>query len=95
LLKFVRERADKSNLITEDMDHKQLQNDKLHLISWITQIQDHHLIEKIKSLMSASNENLHLTKEQESILEVEKGKEIGSHKDIDSLPIDSKTDYEL
>ncbi len=77
------------------MDHKQLQNDKLHLISWITQIQDRHLIEKIKSLMSASNENLTLTNEQELILEVEKGKEIGSQKDIDSLPINPKTDYEL
>lgn len=77
------------------MDHKQLQNDKLHLIRWITQIQDHHLIEKIKSLMSASNENLYLTKEQEIILKVEKGTEIGSQKENDSLPIDSKTDYEL
>lgn len=77
------------------MNHKQLQNDKLHLISWITQIHDHNLIEKIKSLMSASNENLHLTKEQELILEIDNGKEIGTQKDIDTFPIDSKTDYEL
>lgn len=77
------------------MNHKQFQNDKLHLISWIAQIQDYHLIEKIKSLMSASNENLHLTNEEELIIEIEKGKEIGSKKEIDFLSIDSKTEYKL
>jgi hypothetical protein len=65
------------------------------LISWITQIQDHHLIEKIKSLMSASNEKLHLTKEQLTILEAEQGKDISATKDSDSLPIDLKSDYDL
>ncbi|MEY4432199.1 MAG: hypothetical protein RLZZ44_329 [Bacteroidota bacterium] len=77
------------------MDQKQLENDKQHLISWITQIQDHHLIEKIKSLMSASNEKLHLTKEQLTILEAEQGKDISATKDSDSLPIDLKSDYDL
>ena len=77
------------------MDNQKLQNDKLHLINWITQIQDHALIEKIKSLMSASNQNLELTKEQDLILALEKGKEIGTQKNVDELSIDSKTDYEL
>lgn len=77
------------------MDNQKLQNDKLHLINWITQIQDHALIEKIKSLMSASNENLQLTKEQELILAIKKGKEIGTQKNVDEFSIDSKTDYEL
>ena len=60
------------------MNTQKLQNDKLNLIQWITQIQDHALIEKIKSLMSASNENLALTKEQELIIALEKGTEISS-----------------
>ena len=30
------------------MDNQKLQKDKLHLINWIVQIQDHTLIEKIK-----------------------------------------------
>jgi len=49
------------------------------------------LIEKIKSLMSTSNENLALTKEQELILAVENGTEI-------STPINDdepSTNYEL
>lgn len=45
--------------------------------------------------MSASNENLHLTKEQELLLAIEIGKEISSQKNVDELSIDSKTDYEL
>ncbi len=49
------------------MNTQKLQNDKLNLIQWITQIQDHTLIEKIKSLMSTSNDNLQLTIEQEVI----------------------------
>jgi hypothetical protein len=35
------------------------------------------------------------TKEQELILALEKGKEIGTQKNVDELSIDSKTDYEL
>lgn len=73
------------------MDHKQLQSDKLHLINWIIQIQDYTLIEKIKSLMSTSNENLVLTKEQELILAVENGTEISTPINDDEL----STNYEL
>jgi hypothetical protein len=53
------------------MNTQKLQNDKLNLIQWITQIQDHTLIEKIKALMSTSNDNLQLTIEQEVIRAVE------------------------
>lgn len=73
------------------MNNHKLQNDKLHLINWITQIQDHALIEKIKSLMSASNENLALTKEQELILAVENGTEISTSINDEEL----STNYEL
>lgn len=31
------------------MDNQKLQKDKLHLINWIAQIQDHAIIEKIKA----------------------------------------------
>lgn len=77
------------------MNNEQFQKDKLNLIHWITQIQDHTLIEKIKCLMSASNENLNLTKEQELLLAIEKGKEINSQKNSDELFTDSKTDHKL
>ena len=73
------------------MDNQKLQNDKLHLINWITQIQDHTLIEKIKSLMSASDENLALTKEQALIIALENGTEISAQKNDDELC----NDYEL
>ena len=73
------------------MDNQKLQNDKLHLINWITQIQDYTLIEKIKTLMSTSNENLALTKEQELILAVENGTEISTPINDDEL----STNYEL
>jgi hypothetical protein len=77
------------------MDFKQLQNEKLNLIQWINQIEDHHLIEKIKSLMKASNQNLQITKEQEVILDSNKGKDIGSNKENDTFYNDAKTDYKL
>ena len=73
------------------MNNQKLQNDKLHLINWITQIQNHALIEKIKSLMSTSNENLALTKEQELIIALENGTEISAQKNDDEL----STSYEL
>jgi hypothetical protein len=72
------------------MDKQKLQHDKLILINWITQIQDHSLIEKMKTLMSASNQLLKLTKEQVEIDAIEKGKESGFKKDIESLK-----DFEL
>ena len=70
------------------MNTQKLQNDKLNLIQWITQIQDHTLIEKIKSLMSTSNDNLQLTIEQEVIRAVEHGTEIcHQHSGDDSIMI--------
>lgn len=35
------------------MDIEQLQKDKLHIINWISQLQDYSLVEKIKSIMSS------------------------------------------
>ncbi len=77
------------------MDKEQFQHDKLDLIHWITQIQDHTLLEKIKHIMSTSNENLQFTKEQESIIAIEKGQEITSQKNSDELLNDARTDYKL
>jgi hypothetical protein len=68
------------------MDTQKLQNDKLHLIQWITQIQDHALIEKIKSLMSTSNESFQLITERE---------EIETLINENEVTIDSKIKYEL
>jgi hypothetical protein len=68
------------------MNTQKLQNDKLHLIQWITQIQDHALIEKIKSLMSTSNESFQLITERE---------EIETLINENEVTIDSKIKYEL
>jgi hypothetical protein len=77
------------------MDNQKLQRDKLHLINWIVQIQDHTLIEKIKSLMGTSNENLQLTKEQVLILSLSQVNEIGIFKNSDPLDNNFKPDYVL
>jgi excinuclease UvrABC nuclease subunit len=77
------------------MDNQKLQKDKLHLINWIAQIQDHAIIEKIKALMSTSNENLQFTKEQELLYTIKQGKEISSSNSINEFDSDAKIDYEL
>jgi Zn-dependent oligopeptidase len=35
------------------MNSQQLQNDKLTIINWISQLQDYSLVEKVKSIMSS------------------------------------------
>lgn len=40
------------------MNTKKLQDDKLNIISWISQLQDYSIIEKIKILMSSDVECL-------------------------------------
>ena len=77
------------------MNTQKLQNDKLNLIQWITQIQDHTLIEKIKSLMSTSNDNLQLTMEQEVIRGVEHGSEISNQNSGDNLLSDTSLEHKL
>jgi len=59
------------------MDTQQLQKDKLNIINWISQLQDYSLVEKIKSLMSSSDECI-LSDEQKSAIDealnaIEKG----------------------
>lgn len=77
------------------MNTQKLQNEKLNLIQWITQIQDHTLIEKIKSLMSTSNDNLQLTIEQEVIRAVEHGIEISHQHSGDDSSSDSLLEHKL
>ena len=47
---------------------QQLQNDKLNIINWITQLQDDSLVEKIKSIMSSSDKCL-LSNEQKNAID--------------------------
>ena len=47
------------------MSIQQLQNDKLNIINWVSQLQDYSLIEKIKSLMGTNDECL-LSNEQKN-----------------------------
>ncbi|WP_133242669.1 hypothetical protein [Flavobacterium psychrotolerans] len=51
------------------MDIQQLQNDKLNIINWISQLQDHSLVEKIKSLMSSSDDQCLLSNEQKNAID--------------------------
>ena len=37
------------------MNTQQLQDDKLSIINWITQLQDYSLVEKVKAIMSSSD----------------------------------------
>ncbi|POR30723.1 hypothetical protein JJC03_03760 [Flavobacterium oreochromis] len=50
------------------MNAQQLQNDKLHIINWITELQDDSLVEKIKELMRSSKETF-LTNEQKTAID--------------------------
>lgn len=49
------------------MNTQQLQNDKLNIINWISELQDYSLVEKIKTIMSKAKENS-LTTEQKKLL---------------------------
>ena len=50
------------------LNTQQIQADKLNIINWITQLQDDVIVEKIKSLMSASDICL-LTNEQKAAID--------------------------
>ncbi|MDI9310548.1 MAG: hypothetical protein QM535_10050 [Limnohabitans sp.] len=50
------------------MNSQQLQNDKLNIINWISQLQDYALVEKIKTLMIAANVSV-LTDEQKNAID--------------------------
>ena len=50
------------------LNTQQIQADKLNIINWITQLQDDVIVEKIKSLMSASDICL-LTNEQKEAID--------------------------
>jgi hypothetical protein len=50
------------------MKIQQLQNDKLNIINWITQLQDYSVVEKVKSIMSSSEVCL-LSNEQKNAID--------------------------
>jgi hypothetical protein len=50
------------------MNIQQLQNDKLNIINWISQLQDYSIVEKVKSIMSSPDECL-LTNEQKNAID--------------------------
>lgn len=50
------------------MNIQQLQNDKLSIINWISQLQDYSVVEKVKSIMSSPDECL-LTNEQKNAID--------------------------
>jgi hypothetical protein len=51
------------------MNIQQLQNDKLNIINWINQLQDYSVIEKVKSLMSSSDEDSLLDNSQKRAID--------------------------
>ena len=50
------------------MDTQQLQNDKLNIIHWISELQDYSVVEKIKSIMSTAKD-VSLTLEQRNAID--------------------------
>lgn len=50
------------------MDTQKLQNDKLNIIHWISELQDYSVVEKIKSIMNMSTENT-LSAEQKKAID--------------------------
>ena len=50
------------------MNIQQLQNDKLNIINWISQLQDYAVIEKVKSIMSSPDACL-LSNEQKKAID--------------------------
>ena len=50
------------------MNTQQLQDDKLSIINWITQLQDYSLVEKVKAIMSSSDDCL-LSNEQKKAID--------------------------
>jgi len=50
------------------MNTQQLQNEKLKIISWISELQDYSVIEKIKAIMSKAKE-VSLTAEQKNAID--------------------------
>ncbi len=50
------------------MNTQQLQNDKLNIINWISQLEDYSLVEKIKSIMTSPDACL-LSKEQKNAID--------------------------
>lgn len=49
------------------MNTQQLQNDKLNIINWISELQDYSLVEKIKTIMSKAKENSLTTEQKKAI----------------------------
>ena len=50
------------------MNTQELQNDKLNIIHWISELQDYSVIEKIKAIMS-KNKDVSLTSEQKNAID--------------------------
>jgi len=50
------------------MNTQELQNDKLNIIHWISELQDYSVVEKIKAIMSKSKD-LSLTLEQKNAID--------------------------
>jgi site-specific DNA-cytosine methylase len=51
------------------MDIQQLQNDKLNIINWISQLQDYSIVEKVKGIMNSPDAYL-LSNEQKKAIDV-------------------------
>ena len=77
------------------MNTQQLQKDKLHIINWITELEDCSIIEKIKTLMNTSSPSYVLTDEQQEILNSQVNEDKSQYIDADKLYTDLKNKYEL
>jgi hypothetical protein len=50
------------------MNAQQLQDDKLKIINWISQLQDSSLVDKLKAIMSSAEDST-LTNEQKALID--------------------------
>ena len=72
------------------MDTPQLQNDKLKIINWISQLEDTSLVEKIKSLMKEPDKPYLLTNEHQKILDSQVNSDKSLYTDAEVLFIELK-----
>lgn len=77
------------------MNTQQLQNEKLRIINWISQLEDFSLVEKVKAIMSSSDKPYILTNEQQKILENQIGLDHKLYTEADKLYDALRSKYEL
>jgi len=75
------------------MDIQKLQNEKLTIINWISELQDYSLVEKIKTIMSKSKETFLTTEQQNAIDQALVSIEKNGTKSHETVMLETKKKY--